>query len=38
MLVGALVLLGALWAFVVRKRFEGPRVTLAALEAKSATP
>ena len=34
MLVGTLVLLGVLWTLVVRKRFEGPRVTLAALEAK----
>ena len=34
MLGGTLVLLGVLWTLVVRKRFEGPRVTLAALEAK----
>ncbi len=34
MLVGALAALGVLWFAVVRKRFEGPRVTLAALEAK----
>lgn len=32
MLLGALVLLGILYVVVVRKRFEGPRVKLAALE------
>lgn len=35
MLAGAVVMLGALYLIVVRKRFEGPRVKLATLEAKS---
>ena len=35
MLGGAVVVLAALYFTVVRKRFEGPRVKLAALEAGS---
>lgn len=34
LLGGVLLALVALWSFVVKKRFEGPRVTLAALEEK----
>ncbi len=37
MLVGVVASLGLLWTFVVKTRFEGPRVTLAALEAGSST-
>jgi amino acid transporter len=35
MLAGALLVLGTLYLTVVRRRFEGPRVKLAALEAKA---
>lgn len=35
MLAGAVAGLAALWFLVVRKRFEGPRVTLATLEART---